>query len=551
MKSGFILIPIILIAVILRFWLLGNVPTGVTHDEMGYIYNAYSIAKTGRNVFGEFLPVFTWMTKSGFPFMPVPVYSMVPLFWFLPLTAFTGRLLPAILGVADVVLLYFIVLNLFRHPALALVSALFLAISPWQIHFARSAYDANYALFYFLAATAAFVSAIRKKKLSRAVIPAFLLAVFSYRGMSVILVPLGVAFLWYARITRALSLRQGVIFLAGIGISVLLFASPIFVYGNTFVAEGTQLFKNAKIQEDVDASIREAQGPLAVRRFFANKPTYIIDRFRENYIKTYSPEFLFLYTEPSAIYSIWSRGRLYFIDVFFIIAGIAYLYRIRKQAAILWYGLLLIGGLPGGIGGMPYSARNLFLAAVFPVFSAAGVLFAVGSPRHKVLRLGVLSVVVMLYTYALGSYVYDYYLRYAFQGAEGWAKSIREISVLTRNKQPSSDLVVLGKTSFGDTVQFAFWNALDPDLVQKTWENRKMQPFTYFPIENAIFSEKCLDKKDLRDPMFQNVSTIYYITVHTCNNEATPSGKIEDYFGNPIWKLFELDRSNPDSYSTL
>lgn len=43
-----ILVGIILVAIILRFWQLGIVPAGVTHDELGYMYNSYSIAKTGQ-----------------------------------------------------------------------------------------------------------------------------------------------------------------------------------------------------------------------------------------------------------------------------------------------------------------------------------------------------------------------------------------------------------------------------------------------------------------------------------------------------------------------
>jgi|GEM_PF-1495919 len=552
MKPKHVLFLIIILAALLRFLYLGAIPTGITHDEMGYIYNAYSIAKTGKNVFGELLPIFTWMTRGGFPFMPVPIYSLVPLFWILPLSPAVARFLPALMGVLDVALLYFIVLRLFKHTPLALLSALFLAISPWHLHFSRSAYDANYALFYFLLSVAAFLYELQKKKLPWISVISMALAMFSYRGMSILFLPVGALLYWFAATRRpAIASKQRMGFVAGMILCTLLLGAAVILNGNGYTKEGMQVFSNPKMQEELDTKIREATGPLSVRRFFTNKPVYILDHLRENYLKSYSPEFLFLYTEPSAIYSIWSRGRLYFIDLIFIILGFSFLFRLSKPAALVWTGLLLSGGLPGGIGGLPYSSRNFFLSAIFPVLSAAGVMHVLNLSKSKLLRTLVLMSVTVLYTYALGSYLYDYYGRYVPQQAEAWAKSIKEISVLSAQKQQDHDMVFLGKTSFGDTVEYAFWNRTNPRVVQDTWKNRQEKPFVYFPLDNAVFSEKCLDSADLLKPMFEKTATIYYITTHTCNNEATPSGKIEDYFGNPIWKLFELDRKNPDTITNL
>lgn len=551
MKTGTYLFFIVIIAITLRFIYLGVIPLGITHDEMGYIYNAYSIAKTGKNVFGEFLPFFTWMNTGGFPFMPVPIYSMVPLFWIFPLTPTIARLIPAVLGVLDVVLLFYIVRAMFRNTNLALISALFLAISPWHLHFSRSAYDANYSLFYFLLAIAAFFYELSKNKLPLLTIPLFILAIFSYRGMSIIFIPLVVVLFLYARATRSISSRQSLVFWAGICVSIVLFIIPIRIYGNTYTAEGIALFRNPKIQEDIDTQIREAKGPLIIRRIFTNKPTYIIDRFRENFIKAYSPEFLFLYTEPSAIYSIWSRGRIYFIDIFFIMFGIAFLFHLNRKSAWLWCGLLFIGGLPGGIGGMPYSSRNLFLAAIFPVFSAGGVLYGIKLMTNKLARTFMILLICMLYIYALGSYLYDYYGRYAHQGAEGWAKSIKDISLLAQQESNNADMVILGKTSFGDLVEYAFWNRIDPLFVQETWKNRRTEPPAHFLIGTILYRDSCLNQNDLRELVLKKQKNIYYITTHSCHKAATPSRKIEDFFGNPIWKTYEIDLQDPKSYIML
>ena len=43
------LIPILLLAAFLRFYKLGQVPSGFVNDEAAFGYNAYSILKTGRD----------------------------------------------------------------------------------------------------------------------------------------------------------------------------------------------------------------------------------------------------------------------------------------------------------------------------------------------------------------------------------------------------------------------------------------------------------------------------------------------------------------------
>ncbi|MDZ4228834.1 MAG: glycosyl transferase, partial [Patescibacteria group bacterium] len=51
------LILILLLAAGLRFYQLGRVPSGFVNDEAAFGYNAYSLIKTGRDEFGEFLPI--------------------------------------------------------------------------------------------------------------------------------------------------------------------------------------------------------------------------------------------------------------------------------------------------------------------------------------------------------------------------------------------------------------------------------------------------------------------------------------------------------------
>jgi len=529
------LFVVIVLAIALRFYKLGLVPVGVTHDELGYIYNSYSIALTGKNVFSEPFPFLTWMVQGGFPFLPVAVYFTVPIYWFFEISLTIARTPYALLGVLDVILVYLLVKKLFSDGKLAILSAFFVAISPWHLHFSRSAYDPNVSLFFYLLAIVLFFVEVQRKKIPFFSVLSFLLAIFSYRGMTVLFLPLVFFLGWYGKQFLKVSKKQSLGFAGGILIVIFLFFTVIHFFGESYTKEAL-FFQDPKVQETIDGSIRESQGPLLLRRLFINKPTFYLRTLSENYLKSYSPEFLFLYTEPNQIYSIWTRGRVYLLDLPFLILGVFYFFTKRKKTALFMLGLFLISGLPGMIGGAPYSARNLFMAVVIPVFVAGGVLFLISCVRLRWVRVLTIGLLAVLYAYSLGGYLFDYYYRYAYQSAEAWAKSLQDVSVIAHNEILKQRQVIITNTSFGDVVQFAFYEKYHPASIQNTWKNKKQSEDGYEYTSGLVtFQRECIQLENIPELKKKNITLI---TAHDCNKEATPSAFIRDYFGNPIWKIY-------------
>jgi len=535
LKKEFIpILLILLLGTILRLFKLGAIPPGVTLDEMGYIFNSYSIAQTGRNVFGEVLPFLTWMVPNGFPFMPVPIYLSAPIYWIFDLSATSGRLMSSILGIIDIFLIYLLVFQVFKNRTFALLSSLFLAISPWHLHFTRSAYDHNYALFFYFLGTVLFIYEIRKKRLPIFSVISLLLAVFSYRGMSIILIPLLILLFWYGWQVLKATRKQITAFLIGSIVIVLCLFFVSLKYGNAYTAEGKLIFTNPQMQNYIDGESREAEGPLWLKRFFLNKPTQILNRLRENYLRGYSPDFLFLYTEPSQIYSIWSRGRIYFIDLIFIVLGIAFIFSKFKKEALFIIALFLISGLPGAVGGSPFSARNFLMSVILPIFTAGGTLFLYNLKlfkKYKNLKYKKLLVIciILLYAYSLSSYLFDYYFRYPKIGGEAWGKSFKNLSYKILENKEKYEKVIIGPTTHGDFIQFAFYAKLKPSEVQEIWKNSPKLHSGPFIYKNIHFVPDCLKKVD---------RGTLYITPGQCIKEK-PIDIVKDSFGNDIWRFYK------------
>src|SRR3972149_8676644 len=130
MKTKKIFFAIIVLAFILRFYKLGEVPLSLNWDEVSNAYNAYSILKTGRDEYGNFLP----LTNRSFDDYKPPLYmylNIISVALFDP-TPFAARLPSAIFGTITVFLVYLLTKKLFENYqtkfSIAYLSMLMLAL---------------------------------------------------------------------------------------------------------------------------------------------------------------------------------------------------------------------------------------------------------------------------------------------------------------------------------------------------------------------------------------------------------------------------------------
>jgi len=110
MKPRLIIITltlIIAIGIFFRFYKLGITPAGFYLDEAAMGYNAYSIAKTGKDEFGKAIPL---IFRSFLDFKtPIYTYILVPLIPIFGLSIYTVRFLSAFFGVLTLPLIYLLI----------------------------------------------------------------------------------------------------------------------------------------------------------------------------------------------------------------------------------------------------------------------------------------------------------------------------------------------------------------------------------------------------------------------------------------------------------
>ena len=95
-SSRFWLSLIIIIGAWLRFYKLGQVPSGFVNDEADFGYNAYSLIKTAKDEFGQSWPII--FRSFGDGKMPVYFYLTLPSVLIFGLTEFAVRFPSAFLA---------------------------------------------------------------------------------------------------------------------------------------------------------------------------------------------------------------------------------------------------------------------------------------------------------------------------------------------------------------------------------------------------------------------------------------------------------------------
>ena len=114
MKKTLVLLgAVTILAAVLRLYRLGSTPISLEWDEVAIGYDAYSLIKTGRDQFGDLLPV---TFRSLDDYKP-PIYeylTVIPVSVF-GLTGFAVRLPSALSGIGMVFLLYFFAGILFQN----------------------------------------------------------------------------------------------------------------------------------------------------------------------------------------------------------------------------------------------------------------------------------------------------------------------------------------------------------------------------------------------------------------------------------------------------
>lgn len=451
---GILILLILILGVYLRFYDLSGVPNGLHWDEMDTGYQAFSLIRTGRDYFGNPLPLF-FHSIADFR-TPVLLYlSVLPVKLF-GLTPFAIRFPSAVLGVISLFLFY-----LLSQRKAALFVLLTACLSPWLVHYSRQGVESMTMITFLLLAVVTWhrgwlsVSALL-----------FGLTMASYSPAK-LFVPLLVGFL-VLRYRPRLSL-----------LTCTLFLIPCtLILGDSLLGQSGLRFRQLSIINDptLSSSInyqREYQqiasgqakvvglSPRSIDKITLNKPLHLLTTFLGNYLSAFSTDFLFLRGDQELRHSPGqdSQGMLLLPE--FIPLGLVILNLGSLPILAFW----LLAGPVGAsltLTGNPHAARLSLWLPVLILLSGYGsyLLF-----RYSKFLTACYWVLVSLF--ALSYYAY-FFANYRWESAQPFQYGFPQvITWATKQSKP----VILDMGEHSGLMAYLFTTSYPPKAFQAKTKN--------------------------------------------------------------------------------
>lgn len=461
-----ILFLIIILAFFLRAYQLNNIPDSLNPDEVALGYTSYSLYKTGADEHGKFLP----LSLQSFGDWKLPLYSyigVVPVALF-GLNEFSIRSISMLSGVIGVLLIYFISSTLFGKRSLALISALFFAISPWSIYFSRAAYEVNVATTIFLGGFLALLHYFQKKKgkylfLSFVLFGATMFTQHNY----IVFTPLYV-------FTILIIFRKNILYNRKWYAAISLFTILVIISYVSIAVGGGKKVSNLNIFNDKNIiynrveKLRGDDSPKNnfLERIFHTKYSGGAYQLTLNYLNSYSPNFLFDKGGEKLVHNIGDVGYFYIFDAFFVAIGIVFLLWNKKKEPLLFLApWLLIAPIPSAITRELSGTRLFTIVPLFMLIASYGAYEMITLWKESKLRHIVFGLFTLFFIISVSFSLEYYFVHFNYQRIRFWRYGYREAVKLTE-KYPTYSVVMRGPENF-PYIYFLFYEKYDPLLFRK------------------------------------------------------------------------------------
>ncbi len=467
------------LAVFTRFYKLSQAPATLIVDEAHYAYISYSLLKTGKDEHGMRYPVV--FKGFGDYKLPAQAYALLPFVNFFGLNNLSARLPAALSGILLIVVIYLLFLEWNFSKRAAFLAALLTLISPWTFILSRFAYEANLGLLFFSTALLFIFKAYKNHRLLFFLLGALFLAlsVYSYVIYKLLaiffLIFFAVYFFFFVKETRVKVL-----------LFVLFFSLLIapFFFGqaaNSNLARFKQVgvFSNeqlvAQVNEDRHFCLQNY--PKLVCYAIFNKPVVYSKELTNEFIKTYSPEYLFIRGDENLTYMNVDDTGLFagFLLPLYLLGVAVFVQKLFSKSkkskfflVFLLSGLLLVP-VPGILSGV----QKVRISALF-IFILPILIMAYEFLRDKLAKKQYYLDLLLLFLSLLFLLVYF----------------VNFISVHSSKKDFHYDSFVKGIFAF--TSDYLQKNEVDEVVIQNFFSDPLMYYAYYQEIEPSVYQQEII-----------------------------------------------------------
>lgn len=470
-KNKFLLILIIVLAFLLRFWRLDTYPA-FNADEAALGYNAYSLIMTGKDEHGNSWPVhfrsFNDFKPGGY------VYLILPFVKVFGLNEWSVRAPNAILGVAAVYVLYLLTLALFKDKRLSLISTLFLAISPWHIHFSRGGWEVNTAAFFMLLGTYLFIKFIKNNNWKSLLFSfiSFGISLYTYHSARLIapLLGLGLLVIYWKELNIFKNLKRYLIYF----LLFLLFLSPL-IYDFTKGSVGSRVAGVGLFADPGPISRIEEQ--RTEHGNFKSLPARVIHNkfvnyglaFLENWSEHYHGLFLFLSGDDIQRNKVPETGQMYLLDVVWLAIGLLWIIKNIKDKGVQFvlYWLIIAPMAAALTFQSPHALRAQNMVMPLVIISSLGLNQVIDwiYTRKRYAQIFIIGLVIVI-SWSYVRYLHMYWVHMSKEYPYSSQYGVKElVTYLKENNKTYKDIIITDRYD-QPYILYLFYTKYDPAKFQ-------------------------------------------------------------------------------------
>lgn len=522
-KQSIVLFLIILIGAFLRFYRLPDFPIQLNHDEMTQLYDAISISQTGRDIYGNFLP---FIFPSVGDFKP-PFYTYITSVFYMIFGwhEIVIRLPSVLFGLALIPAVYFFTLKLLKNKYIALLSAFFASIAPFEIYFSRKSFENGAGIFLMLLGFVCLFM-YTEKKYSRWIYLAgavFAIAMYTYFSHAIIIPLLLIAFIL---IFKEYFFKD---FKKNLG-PVLLFTGLVLplifmVFSNTetrFRSQTVFISQDVNLGREI-AAVKTDN--LILDAILKNKIT--LDYIFNRYLEQFGPLYLFGNGLDFVNKSFLGIGPLLLIQLPLLVLGIVFLIKepiLSKQKKFMaaW---VILGMLPSGLTFESYSPHRVVMVfTMLNIVSAAGLYWFLKLVRpYKKLYPAALGFFVAALLFNLIYFLHMYFVNFPFEKSQYLQYPFEQVAKFAWSQYQNFDTIVFDpqygdiepEIGVGAHYYFAYFGQITPAEFQRAYRvgdkprevifNKFSIRQVYWPVDKdlkntlVIASPWSVPEKDIMD----------------------------------------------------
>lgn len=391
-----LLIPFILIYT----FSLGSVPVHLNQDELGFSLNAYSVAKTGLDENGRFLPLYFWHLGVMWA-TPIIVYLTSLFLLIFPLTEATIRLPSVLIGILNITLIFFVARKLFNSTKFGLLTAVFMGTIPVHFIQSRILLDNLFPVPFVLGWIYLLFSFFSSKKLWYLLLAGFILGlgVHSYHATK-IMMPIYLILTLALLIGKLKEKRILAAFVVIIGFILPLL--PLIPWLSKYPDTLTDQIRYTGLY---NINLNPLQGIASIFKFEIITQRFLV------YLKYFNPQFLFLTGDISLIHSTGKVG--VFLLPFIVLLSLGIFLSLKNRN---WFSILILIGFftaPFAVAlvGNEYRAsKELFILPFACLLATYAIKFLFSSSYKfgKMFALILLIIIPIQFTFFLFDYFNDY-----------------------------------------------------------------------------------------------------------------------------------------------